>query len=277
MPILSKLKKQLKEMDEVKSLDEWAENTINEKLEVDVKTDESTRKHFKQVADVISQHPHSHKRDELAKHHAEIFSKQNPRFDRKKFFAAAKALDASEKKDNVKEETKVRYEVRDKDGSRLGTWDGMQFKSYDTTKHKHGNMIPTGSEVDKSSGPLDQKTDAMVAAGIKEEQMDEATKKYFHIVVDGVSKGKYTEAKKAKDLADAMRKEFPDKKIEVEVKDEMTEELTQEDTQEFAGHYKTGEEGQWRNKGPKANKPAVRGDLVGESEMAILKTLSGIK
>ena len=35
---------------------------------------------------------------------------------------------------------------------------------------------------------------------------------------------------------------------------------------EFAGKYATGVAGQWRNKGPKANKPATIGDLVGESE-----------
>ena len=35
---------------------------------------------------------------------------------------------------------------------------------------------------------------------------------------------------------------------------------------EFAGDFKTGPAGQWRNKGPKANKPAKVGDLVGASE-----------
>jgi len=35
---------------------------------------------------------------------------------------------------------------------------------------------------------------------------------------------------------------------------------------EFAGHYAKGVAGQWRNKGPKANKPATIGDLVGEGE-----------
>jgi LysM repeat protein len=35
---------------------------------------------------------------------------------------------------------------------------------------------------------------------------------------------------------------------------------------EFAGNYATGIAGQWRNKGPKANKPATIGDLVGEGE-----------
>lgn len=39
-----------------------------------------------------------------------------------------------------------------------------------------------------------------------------------------------------------------------------------ESKDEFAGKYKTGKAGQWRNKGPKANKPAQRGDLVGANE-----------
>jgi hypothetical protein len=38
------------------------------------------------------------------------------------------------------------------------------------------------------------------------------------------------------------------------------------DESEFAGDYATGEAGQWRNKGPKANKPATVGDLVGEGK-----------
>ena len=46
--------------------------------------------------------------------------------------------------------------------------------------------------------------------------------------------------------------------------DKLDEEELAED--EFAGDYATGEAGQWRNKGPKANKPATIGDLVGESE-----------
>jgi len=44
---------------------------------------------------------------------------------------------------------------------------------------------------------------------------------------------------------------------------------------QFAGDYKTGPEGQWRNKGPKANKPAKVGDLVGASE-SIQNTLNAL-
>jgi hypothetical protein len=53
------------------------------------------------------------------------------------------------------------------------------------------------------------------------------------------------------------------------------EEPVKED--EFAGDYATGEAGQWRNKGPKANKPATIGDLVGEGQedLNALKRLLG--
>ena len=50
-----------------------------------------------------------------------------------------------------------------------------------------------------------------------------------------------------------------------------------EEDDEFAGDYATGEAGQWRNKGPKANKPATIGDLVGEGQedLDALKRLLG--
>ena len=48
-----------------------------------------TRKHFRMVADLLKNIEDEGKRGEMAHHHAEIFSKQNPRFDRAKFFAAS--------------------------------------------------------------------------------------------------------------------------------------------------------------------------------------------
>lgn len=54
-------------------------------------TEAPTRKHFKMVADLIKSNPAPAKRVELAKHHAEIFAKQNPRFDREKFMKACDA------------------------------------------------------------------------------------------------------------------------------------------------------------------------------------------
>lgn len=50
-----------------------------------------SRKHFQQVADVIKSHPDLAKRQELAKHHADIFATQNPRFDHGRFYDACNA------------------------------------------------------------------------------------------------------------------------------------------------------------------------------------------
>lgn len=60
-----------------------------------------SRKHFQQVADVIKAHPDQEKRNELAKHHAEIFKKQNPRFDHGRFYTAAGAKLNEESEDIV--------------------------------------------------------------------------------------------------------------------------------------------------------------------------------
>lgn len=49
----------------------------------------TTRKDFQMVADLIKGHESAEKRKELATHHAEIFKKQNPRFDHAKFMKAA--------------------------------------------------------------------------------------------------------------------------------------------------------------------------------------------
>lgn len=274
MPILSKLKKQIHEMDEVSSLAEWADEVINEKL--DTETNESTRKHFKQVADVISQHPHPAKRKELAKHHADIFAKQNARFDKKKFFAAAKAEDDNEKPEEVKEEVKVKYEVRDKAGNRLGTWDGMDFKSYDITKHKHGKMIPKGTEVDKASGPMGKHDDDLVKAGIKETDLDEGSDvKYFYVKVDGKEKFKTKKSDEAKKMAEEMKKDpaFDGKDIEVV---EKIDYQTQVGEDLDANQKRAGQLGPTEKVGPKG---AV-GKLVGASEsieLDKLKALSGIK
>ena len=52
-----------------------------------------TRRHFRQVADIIKNHPDPKKRHEMASHHAEVFAKSNPRFDKKRFFDAAGVKD----------------------------------------------------------------------------------------------------------------------------------------------------------------------------------------
>ena len=51
--------------------------------------EQPTRKHFQMVADLIKSHPDAEKRKALAAHHTDIFAKQNPRFDKKRFYAAS--------------------------------------------------------------------------------------------------------------------------------------------------------------------------------------------
>jgi hypothetical protein len=75
--------------------------------------------------------------------------------------------------------------------------------------------------------------------------------------------------KYGKDGMDALRKAGQEHASEktmqnIRAKYSSKEEVAED---EFAGDYATGEAGQWRNKGPKANKPATIGDLVGESQL----------
>lgn len=74
--------------------------------------------------------------------------------------------------------------------------------------------------------------------------------------------------KYGKDGMDALRKAgrehaSKDKMQDIRAKYSHKEEVSEDG--EFAGDYATGEAGQWRNKGPKAHKPATIGDLVGEN------------
>jgi hypothetical protein len=93
--------------------------------------------------------------------------------------------------------------------------------------------------------------------------------------------------KYGKDGMDALRKAGQEhaskKKMQnIRAKYSSKEEVAED---EFAGDYATGEAGQWRNKGPKANKPATIGDLVGEGESVgtthkggkVAKTATGVK
>lgn len=47
-----------------------------------------TRKHFQEVADLLKEIPDMKKRKQLAKHHADIFKKQNPNFSYERFYNA---------------------------------------------------------------------------------------------------------------------------------------------------------------------------------------------
>jgi hypothetical protein len=61
-----------------------------------------TRKHFQLAADSIKHIEDKAKRKEMASHHAEIFAKSNPRFDRQRFMQAAGVEDAGSLSDDEK-------------------------------------------------------------------------------------------------------------------------------------------------------------------------------
>lgn len=63
---------------------------IDEEAEI---AEAASRKDFRMVANLLKNIPDSVKRRELAKHHADIFKQQNPRFSHDKFYAAADALE----------------------------------------------------------------------------------------------------------------------------------------------------------------------------------------
>jgi hypothetical protein len=69
--------------------------------------DESSlhRKHFQMVADLIRGHESAEKRKELAHHHAELFKKENPRFDHAKFMKAAGVNEEVEQIDELDRKT----------------------------------------------------------------------------------------------------------------------------------------------------------------------------
>ena len=116
--------------------------------------------------------------------------------------------------------------------------------------------------------------DALRKAGqehASEKKMQNIRAKYSSkedAVAEEVDMGQYDAVKsspKGKDTSD-WDKNFREKLRQYgdELEQRQKEKSEKVDEDEFAGDYATGEAGQWRNKGPKANKPATIGDLVGE-------------
>lgn len=106
-----------------------------------------TRKHFQQVADVIKSHPDQEKRNELAKHHAEIFKKSNPRFDHGRFYKAAGA--------NINEELDE------------GVWKQDVEKAFPASGVKTGASAPKGT----STMPKDkEKAKGQPAGALRKEE-----------------------------------------------------------------------------------------------------------
>lgn len=103
-----------------------------------------TRKHFQMVADTIKSHPDQKKRNELAHHHSEIFRRENPRFDHKRFYAAANAQLKEEVLSELSKKTLSSY-VKKASGD-------VQYKSFAQGRHTEKALTGHGSaSVEKAS------------------------------------------------------------------------------------------------------------------------------
>jgi hypothetical protein len=90
--------------DYMQTTHDYLMSEVNEEVE---QIDESSlhRKHFQMVADLIRGHESAEKRKELAHHHAELFKKENPRFDHAKFMKAAGVNEEVEQIDELDKKT----------------------------------------------------------------------------------------------------------------------------------------------------------------------------
>jgi hypothetical protein len=256
LPILQKLNKNITENSLVNELDNWAEEVISEKLEV-----------------------------EGIKPNANIMNKIKKKFNR------LEEDDLSEEK-NVYFVVKKgsNHAIGTWDGVVFKPFDKTKYPSGQM------DMIPKDCEVDKLDGPVGSKEIAMAKIGLEEApgaetlahnqdteeknlkafDLEEAEQTCYHLVVDGVSKAKFKDAARANSEAKEMRKSFPDKEIKVEVKKEMFEDDVEEGLD--ANQKRVGQLGPTEPVGK--NEKNLRGKLVGASEsveLDTLKTLSGIK
>ena len=119
-----------------------------------------SRKHFQQVADLIKGHESQEKRNELASHHAGIFSKQNPRFNAAKFHAAAGSTAHEEPK-------KVQEAAYSAKAARAGKDIGKPGKNFEKIAKKAGSKYGSEEKGKKVAGAILAK---IRAKHMKEEQ-----------------------------------------------------------------------------------------------------------
>src|SRR5574343_1393020 len=102
-----------------------------------------TSKHFQMVADTIKAIEDPKRRSELAKHHAEIFAKSNPRFDHKRFMAAANVQEEVELDEVAKWRTNPKAHTRNDPDEAEDSRDVDYY--YDNPKST-GYKTPVGSQ-----------------------------------------------------------------------------------------------------------------------------------
>lgn len=279
MPILSKLQKKVAEMKEVDALAEWADSLTEapgaETLKHNDDTEASNLKAFDLAEDGAELEPAIDELQEgfddnpVASAITRRIIMQRP--DLLKKFGPVKVTQAI---DDIADFVGDTEEIGSSDVSgwikqieqSLGGVDEGIVDTIKTAGKKVFDKLGGGSEEDllkdlqkKAGIPAHAQHGKPAMAKPKDEEVDESAlqaylgdKKYGKEGMDALRKAGREDA--SKETMAKIRAKF----------DKLDEEELAED--EFAGDYATGEAGQWRNKGPKANKPATIGDLVGESE-----------
>jgi hypothetical protein len=290
IPILNKLSKNLGEMKEVSELAEWADSLIEspgaETLAHNQATEKSRLDAFdldendggqqalnpggipegymdgsedvdSPVASAILRRILLQRTDLLAKHGPEKVS--NAIGDVAEFVGDVEEIGSSDVSGWIKQ---IEQSLSGVDEGILDTVKKVGGKVLD--KLGHGSDEDLLKDLQKKAGvrgpnhgkPSMAQSD--VEKRVDEEDMDESALQAY-----------LGDKKYGKDGMDALRKAGQEDASEKTMQNIRAEYSSKEEPvteDEFAGDYATGEAGQWRNKGPKANKPATIGDLVGESE-----------
>lgn len=149
-----------------------------------------SRKDFQMVADLIKTHDNHDKRKELATHHAEIFHRQNPRFDRAKFMQAANVQEEIDPNVRTKDTLKGQEPTAQKDDVGPGS-DAKSTK----VKFRGG---PMKEEVKKSDIPAfirkARGDKPLTVADAKAGSKDSISSKENLAKARGVSEGKQPES-----------------------------------------------------------------------------------
>lgn len=253
MPILSKLQKNISEMSEVSELAEWADSLLE-----GGDGGEASEEPVEQIEEAPGAETLKHNQDTEEKNlkafglaEEESLTSNNP------VGIPEDDLDESALQAYLGNK---KYGEKGMDALRKAGREHASKETMAKIRAKYDKLDEV--EMDEAANAAQQAAIAiaMKDKGQKPKELNEVPDTQFHEDVD-------TGEADARKTVPSGEKGDWDKNFRERLKQfkqETEKEKVEED--EFAGDYATGPAGQWRNKGPKANKPAKVGDLVGASE-----------
>ena len=126
--------------------EQWAERDVDVPMGEEKLEEGPTRKDFQMVADLLKNIEDEDKKKELANHHADMFAKQNPRFDKSRFLSAVGLNEDDVEEGN--EFTGALAQAK-KDGKKEFEVDGKTYKveeSVQVNEDINLNITATGAE-----------------------------------------------------------------------------------------------------------------------------------